>query len=386
MNKTTKIISAIVAVLIVIGTITIAVSRAREQKAVVVDQPARVINIGVVAPLSGPAAVYGGQMQSILDYELARVNAKYASQKLSFKLLYEDGKCNGTDAVDAFQKLTDIDGVKFVLGGFCSTESLAIAPIAQQKQILAFGLSSSPKVDHAGTYTYSLGFKDDNTGKALAKAMSKYNKVAIITEQNDYNTALREVVVSELKNYPNVTIVADESFTKGGSDFRNVLEKVKQAKPDAVFLNPNAGATAKGLIKQLAEIKDWNGYQLFGNLSYMPTDAIAVAPKTLEGMVIADAAKITDPKFVELQKQIEAAKGNVSDSGTYYVAAIVDTLDIYADLIAKYGENSTAVRDGLASGSFNGYTDNNIRFENSSFPKVAGGLYIIKNGAAEYQQ
>jgi|TARA_B100001971_G_scaffold118850_1_gene109445 ABC-type branched-subunit amino acid transport system substrate-binding protein len=35
------------------------------------------------------------------------------------ELLVEDGQCNGKDATSAMQKLVNVDGVKFVIGGFC---------------------------------------------------------------------------------------------------------------------------------------------------------------------------------------------------------------------------------------------------------------------------
>jgi len=86
------------------------------------------VKIGVVAPFSGDAAAFGEEIQRILDFELDTINAKAKSNGYQFELVYEDGKCNGAESNAAFQKLTDVDGVKFILGGACSSESLPMWP------------------------------------------------------------------------------------------------------------------------------------------------------------------------------------------------------------------------------------------------------------------
>src|SRR5437868_99394 len=72
------------------------------------------VKIGVLSPLSGDAAAYGQEIQKVLNYTLSKVNAESGTK---IELDYEDSKCSGSDAVAAFQKLTDVDGVKIIIGG-----------------------------------------------------------------------------------------------------------------------------------------------------------------------------------------------------------------------------------------------------------------------------
>jgi ABC-type branched-subunit amino acid transport system substrate-binding protein len=115
----------------------------------------------------------------------------YLQKKL--KIIYEDSKCNGKDASNAIQKLININKVQFVLGGFCSGESLAAEPIATANKVALFSPgSSSPKLTNISKYFFRNYPSDDSQGFALAEASKEKNwkKVAVIQEQTDYSVGL----------------------------------------------------------------------------------------------------------------------------------------------------------------------------------------------------
>lgn len=345
------------------------------------------VKLGIIAPMSGDAAAYGEQVQKIASYYLPKLNEEAAKSGKKYELIYEDGKCSGTDSVSAFQKLVDIDGVKFIVGGICSSETLAIAPLTKDGGVLVTSPgSSNPDVDGASPYTFTFSYSDDTVGKTLAKELSAFDKVAVITEQNDFNVGIQKVLLAELKNYSNVTVVADEVFPKGGTDFRSILEKVKLAAPDVVLLNPNPGVTAENLVKQMAELKDWEGYKVFGQFAYVSEATLAVAPEITDGMLIVDSPNIQNEELITMIKAIEAEKGTINDIGVYYTASTIDALNVVTSLINELGENPEAVRNALVSRTFSGYISDNIDFRNSSFPGVLGGVYIVKDGKAEFQK
>jgi branched-chain amino acid transport system substrate-binding protein len=148
------------------------------------------IKIGVIAPMSGDLAVYGEQLSYVLDAELALVNDKINDGK-KFSLIYEDGKCNGSDAVTAFEKLKNVDGVEFVIGGFCSSETLAIEPLLENSDVMLISVASSnPALDNLNPYLFSFSYNDNLIGKTLADGMKDYQKVALISEQNEYNIGI----------------------------------------------------------------------------------------------------------------------------------------------------------------------------------------------------
>jgi len=346
------------------------------------------IKIGVIAPMSGDAAAYGEQIQRVIDSYLPKLNEDAKVDGKQFQFIYEDGKCGGSEAVSAFQKLKDIDGVKFVIGGACSSETLGIAPLTKDGSVLVTSaFSSNPAIEGASPYTFTFSYSDDVIGKTIAKEMSKYERVALITEQNDWNVGVQKVVLDEFKaNYPKVTVVANETYPKGATDMRSVLEKIKKMAPAAILLNPTPGVTAETLVKQMAEIKDWPGTTIFGQYSYISETALAAAPALTNGMIIIDAPKVNNVELTAFIDSVTKEKGPLTDIGNFYTASLLDDVKVVTGLIRELGNDQAAVQKALKQRTFSGYISNNISFKDSSFPGVGGGIYIVKDGKAEYQQ
>jgi branched-chain amino acid transport system substrate-binding protein len=345
------------------------------------------VKIGLIGPMSGDAAAYGQELQKVVSYRIAQINAKAGPNDPKFEVIYEDGKCSGNDSVNAFQKLTTIDGVKIILGGSCSSETLGIAALANENKVVAVSsLSSNPSIEGIGPYVFSFSYSDKKISNDLAKEMSGNKKIAIISEQNDYNIGVRDSVLEALKSYPDVKVVSNETFPKGSSDFRSLLEKVKATQPDAVLLNPNPGITAQNLIKQFAEMKSWTGYKLYGQFTYMADEARKPAGNFTNGMVIIDAPNLTSPDFLAIRDAIVKDKGAVDTLGNFYVASTLDEINIITGIISKVGNDSEKVRNELSTGKFSGYIGD-IQFDGHNFVKLnLTGKYIVQDGKAVLQK
>ncbi|MCX6785022.1 MAG: ABC transporter substrate-binding protein [Candidatus Komeilibacteria bacterium] len=350
-------------------------------------QNLQTIKLGVIAPLSGDAGVYGQEVQKVLDYDLPEINSKAATLGKKFELVYEDGKCAGPEAVTAFHKLVDVDGIKFIIGGMCSSETLAVAPLTKDSTsvLTTAVMSSNPAINGISPFSFTFSANDDDIGKMLAKLMSGYKKIAIITEQNDYNIGVKKVWEKALDQYPEVKIVASETVPKGASDFRTVLGKIKKTQPEAIFLNPNGGVTAKILVKQMDEMGGWQGIKLYSSISYIGEDTLSAAPSITDGMTIVDAPKLTSPEFLSLKQKIETTPGSLSDIGDFGVAVATDNLTTVTNLILELGENPQVVRDALAARTFQGYVGK-IYFGNNSFPDIAPAIFIVKDGKPVLQK
>ncbi len=255
----------------------------------------------------------------------------------------------------------------------------------QKKIVLISYGSSNPIIENEGPYTFSLSYSDKMTGEQLAKAILTYKKVAIITEQNDYNIGVRDAFIESLKQYPGVTLVANEVFPKGSPDMRGVLEKVRKTAPEALVLNPNVGVTAENLLKQLAEMKSWTGYKLYSQIAYLSDAVRAPVGKFAEGMVLIDVPTVTDPKFTEISNAVIAQSGTLNDIGSYYTASTLDDVDLATSLAAKHGNNSEKIQQDLSSGTFTGFIGP-IKFNGNNFVDFSTpGIYIVKDGKAVLQ-
>lgn len=338
------------------------------------------IKIGVIGPMSGDAAAYGEEMQKVLSYALPEVNEKYKTKGYQFELVYEDSKCTGADAVTAFQKLTDINGVEFIIGGFCSSESLGIAPLLESKNVLALSAgSSNPQIEGKSPYLFSLSYSDEGVGQAIAKELSQYKKVAMITEQNDYNQGIKNVVEATLKNYPEVQIVANEQFEKGGTEFRNQLQKIKATEPDVLFFNPNPGVTTEALAKQFAEIQDWP-VEKVSQFAFLGESIMSIA--ALNGTLVIDAPTVNATEFLAYREEIIGAKGSLDNLGNYYTASTLDALYLMAELIAESNGDPVQAQQNLSTGTFQGRLGT-LSFKGNSFVQGIGvAQFRLEKGKA----
>ena len=87
------------------------------------------IKIGVIAPLSGPAAELGTQIKN--GIEVAKKDLKS-----NVEFIYEDGACNATAALTAARKLTNMNNVPVVIGPLCSPPFLSVAPLLRPSSVL----------------------------------------------------------------------------------------------------------------------------------------------------------------------------------------------------------------------------------------------------------
>jgi len=183
------------------------------------------IKIGFIAPLSGDVANYGEMEKNVVDMATNEINNKGGINGKKLEVIYEDGKCNGKDAVTVVQKLINIDQVKIVLGGFCSTETLSIAPIAEDNKVIIFSsASSNPQISDSGDYVFRSVPKDTDWVPSAAKTIfaNGFSEIGIITEKNDFTIGVAELFKNYFANQSG--FVLDEYVEEGeyeGETFPN---------------------------------------------------------------------------------------------------------------------------------------------------------------------
>ena len=92
------------------------------------------IKIGFIGAMTGQFTKYGSYQA--VQLAIDNINKNGGIKGTPVKLIAEDGKCDPNTAVTAMNKLIDVDQVKVVLGGHCTPESAAIAPIAEKNKVI----------------------------------------------------------------------------------------------------------------------------------------------------------------------------------------------------------------------------------------------------------
>src|SRR3989344_6505412 len=195
------------------------------------------IEIGFIGPLTGDAASLGVPSKAAVEAAVEEINAEVESTGTGRQLhvTYEDGHCNAQAATNAAQKLINQDKVVAIIGGLCSTETAAFAPMALQAHIpvISYG-SSAPNLSQLGPL-FSRNYPSDaGQGKFAAEYMYntlKVKKVAVMYHISDYGTGIKNVFVARFKELGG-EVVAEEGAEQTATDYRTQLTKIMAANAD----------------------------------------------------------------------------------------------------------------------------------------------------------
>jgi branched-chain amino acid transport system substrate-binding protein len=141
------------------------------------------IKIGVILPLSGPAADYGKSMRNGLQLALKENNNERPQKEI--QLVYEDVQYNPVLAVLAFKKLAQRDKVDFVVSwgvNFCE----ALAPVAESLQIPFIGLCLNPHIAQNKKYVIRFQNVIDELMRLQASYLASQGKkrIAVLLADN----------------------------------------------------------------------------------------------------------------------------------------------------------------------------------------------------------
>ena len=106
--------------------------------------------IGVLESLTSAGETYGTVAQQSKQMALDEINAAGGINGRMLELVVEDSKCSAQDAITAYNKLTNVDGIKIILGTSCSGAMLGVAPLAEKDGVVLFsGLATNPEIANA---------------------------------------------------------------------------------------------------------------------------------------------------------------------------------------------------------------------------------------------
>lgn len=208
------------------------------------------IKIGVIAPLSWPAATVWEDMLNITQIAVEEFNK---DNKTKVELIIEDGKCSGKDATSATNKLINIDKVDLIFGWECSSEMIASSEITQPLKILNFSAaSSSPIISKIGDYVYRF-YNDMDDARFLSKYIQQNNisKIGIVYENSDYAISY----INTFKWLFSGNIIFEKRYDSNEKDFDLLAQQIKNERPEIeklVFI-PQSDTNFISIIKSLTK-------------------------------------------------------------------------------------------------------------------------------------
>lgn len=343
------------------------------------------VKIGFFAPVTGPAAADGASVTQAAKLAVKKINAGGGINGRQVELVEYDDSFDPKQAVSIAQKLTTKDKVAAVVSGSYSGPTRAAAPIYQNAKVpMISAYAIHPDITKAGDYIFRQSFIGPVQGKAggyVAVELLKAKTVAILKVDNDFGTTLTKAFV-EYVEAKGVKVLANESFAMGEKEFTPVLTKLKQLKPDLIYIPAYAGEGSQ-IVRQARELK--LEAQFLGTEGIDSTmQFLKVAGAAAEGVIITtnlnrDSAR---PAVKDFLKDYAAQAGHAPDM---VAASTYDAFMVLAEVMKKHGTAPDKIKEGMrqvkdfeaVTGVIKGYNKGGEVAKSVQIQKVAKGNFTF---------
>lgn len=231
---------------------------------------ADVVKIGVLAPVSGPAAADGQEKVNGAQLAVDELNAKGGVKGYTFELVVGDTGEMGADAVaSAAERLLGDRDMGAIVAGYASNSNFEIEMMGEQEMVYLLSANSSQtrdivKEDPAAYPTvWSLmpSYDAYETGvlpvieelQASGKLPNKDKTIAIISSDNPYSKTIADGINKSFTE-AGWTVTANDLVPFGDvGDWRGFLAKVRQTPPAVVVNTDYLSGNAATFMSQFME-------------------------------------------------------------------------------------------------------------------------------------
>lgn len=248
------------------------------------NEPAKPLSIGIIVPLSGPAAFYGVHLRN--GIELA-YDGLPAEKRTKIELHFEDDQFDAKLALSAYQKLVYQNHVD-VLVLFGSGAGYSVLPAASREGKTSFIFTVDPKVTVGQQRAFRIALEADTQATLLDALLQKrgIRRVALLSTANEamlqYTKTMKEVIERR-----GGEVVYNQDFTKGEQDFKTVLLSISQKHADATvvsLLPPSLSAFLKQRREALPKLPS------FGYAQVENAPEIAASQGAADGTIFSGLA------------------------------------------------------------------------------------------------
>ena len=357
----------------------------------------REVEVGLIAPMSGPYARQGQVMKLAADMAIDSINQQGGIKSLGgakLKLSVFDAGDSVEKAKNAAQRMVaDSPNLVVATGAYLSSFTLAVTEVTERAQLPVVTFSYSDLITSRG---FKYVFQTSATGVQQAegslpallemaeKASGQRPKtIGIVMD----NTAASVSFVKPMRDHQfdklGLKLVVDETFTPPLANATPLIQKVRSARPDILILLPTVISDAKLLLEKMNEFGLGRG-----KLPTIANGAAILDPdlrnnmniEQLEGVmaVVANWTTRAQKDFVAEVK----AKTNEPWPTQHFVTTYGDILIFQAALEAAGKADRQAVAQALRAMNLSGGAANffpgngRLKFDDNGRREGAGLLIV----------
>ncbi len=244
-----------------------------------------IFKVGLILPMTGPFASTGKQIDAAVKLYLAQNGDTVSGKKIQV-ILKDDASTPDTTKRIA-QELIVNDKVN-VLAGFGLTPlAFATAPLAtQSKTPMVVMAAATSSITQASPYVVRTSFALPQAAVAIADWAPKNGIKKVVTLVSDFGPGIdAEKFFKDRFTFNGGTVLDTLRVPVRNPDFAPFLQKVRDLKPDAVYVFVPSGAGA-AVVKQYVERgMDKAGIKLIGTGDVTDDDILVGMGDSTLGMV-----------------------------------------------------------------------------------------------------
>ena len=312
---------------------------------------AETIKIEVIAALTGPGAPWGMAAAEGPRILAAEINANggldVSGEKYDVEIIAYDDQYNAADAVAAYNRLVNNDGVKYMII-MSSAATMALKQNVEDDEVVALtSAASSNAIDENTRYMFRLYSTPTEFVPGFVAWLrdNVQQRRLVIINPND-ETGWDFVKLSEkLFGEAGFEVLGSELFERSQTDFQGMITKIMGMDPDVIELATTSPASAGLIVRQAREL----GYKgLFVKSSGpSPREIVESAGReAAEGMINLLYA---DRGTEGYQRVAAEYTKSVGQEPNEMVVTFYDAANVLLHAIQKAGdaEDTSKVRDAF---------------------------------------
>jgi len=338
------------------------------------------VKVGVLAPLSGPAAADGKSVLSGIQIAAEEINASGGLLGRKIELVVYDDQADPRLAVNFVRRLIELDRVAFIIGGSYSGASLAASPVANGAQVpFIAAYAVHPDITQGKPYAFRMGLLgpvQGSVGAFLAHRLGA-KRVAVLSIQNDFGRSLEQGFRDQAAKL-GLEVVFSEVYPPGNQNFTPLLARLKASGAQALYAS-GYYAEAANLVRQARSLG--LDIPIIGQEGYDSPKFIELAGPAAEGVYITTTLD-RDSRSPEVQGFLRKYQERTGLPADMVGASGYAALKVVAQVAQRAGDlGGPALRRGLL-GLINLETavGKIFFFTSQGDPVKSATVQVVKNG------
>lgn len=340
------------------------------------------IKLGLLAPLTGSAALEGESARAGVELAAERLNNRGGMLGRQLKVVVYDDAGDAKTAHRLAQQLIGLDEVDFAIGASTPAATAAAARAFEEAGITF--IATTGAISETGTgqrYVFYTGPTAAAQARTAASAADNLGaeRIAVLGTNDAFGRAY-ESSLEQQANRQGAKIVFADHYNAGTSDFTPYLQRIQAANADALYLDGHAGDIAHLKAEMRKAGLD---IPIIGPATFDTSQFTGMPGGASEGVYIVsgldrNSTDKTTKRFMSSYAERTGQPANLAAAAAYSAVQLLDRAVKDAGEVGHIAvRNSTAQlkKLDLVTGRFHRFDDSGVAVMNTSVQQVKDGAF-----------